>query len=77
MNSKRRLNIKLIGLCAALCLSLASYLTLRFMESGTSHRIDQEILAEELDAKEALPDVQLLKKIMNKTLEFMLKSPQF
>lgn len=63
-------------MCAAIALSLASYLTLRILESNTSHRIQQEIMAEELESKDALPDVKLLKQLMQKTLEFMLVAPR-
>lgn len=68
--------MKLIGMCIALSLSLASYLALRIMESGTSHGIQQEIMAEELEEGDALPDVRLLKQLMHKTLEFMLVAPR-
>jgi hypothetical protein len=77
MTSTKRPKIKLIGLIAALCLSLASYVSLQVMEAGTSHRVDQEIMAEELEPNGPLPDVQLLKKLMHKTLEFMLVTPRF
>jgi hypothetical protein len=76
MTSKKRPNLKIIGMCAVLCLSLASYLTLHILESRSTERFNQEIMAEELESGEALPDVQLLKKIMHKTLEFMLTVPQ-
>ena len=76
MTSKKRPNLKIIGMCAVLCLSLASYLTLHILESRSTERVNQEIMAEELESGEALPDVQLLKKIMHKTLEFMLTVPQ-
>ncbi|HLF63691.1 MAG TPA: hypothetical protein VI603_08055 [Saprospiraceae bacterium] len=76
MTSKKRPNIKLIGLCAVLCLSLASYLALQIMESGTTQRIKQEMMAEEIKSGDALPDVQLLKQLMHKTLEFMLVAPR-
>lgn len=76
MSPKKRPNFKFIGMCAVLCLSLASYLTLQILESDTRHQIKQEIMAEELGSGEALPDVQLLKKLMTKTLEFMLTTPR-
>jgi hypothetical protein len=76
MNSKKRPNLKFIGMCAVLCVSLASYLTLHILESGTTPQYNQEIMAEELESGEALPDVMLLKKLMHKTLEFMLATPR-
>lgn len=76
MTSRKRPNTKFIGLCAALLLSLACYLTLQIMESGAGVTDEQEILAEELKSSEALPDVKLLKQLMHKTLEFMLVAPR-
>ena len=76
MTSKSRRNIRLIGICVALCLSLASYVTLHVLEQRPIQPGNQEILAEELESGEALPDVQLLKKLMHKTLEFMLSVPR-
>jgi len=76
MTSKKRLNLKFFGMCAVLCLSLASYFTLQILESGVEHQNNTEIMAEELESGQALPDVQLLKKLMHKTLEFMLATPR-
>jgi hypothetical protein len=39
--------------------------------------VPQEMMAEEIDAEDALPDVHLLKQLMHKTLEFMMMSPRF
>jgi hypothetical protein len=64
-------------MCIALCLSVASYMTLQILESKTSHQIPQEMMAEDLESQEALPDVHLLKQLMHKTLEFMLMVPRF
>jgi len=76
MTTKKRLNIKFIGMCVALCISMASYLTLQIMESDANSGIQSEIMAEELESGEALPDVRLLKQLMHKTLEFMLLAPR-
>jgi hypothetical protein len=46
------------------------------MESGADRDIQQEMMAEELESGEALPDVKLLKQLMHKTLEFMLLAPR-
>jgi hypothetical protein len=76
MTTKKRPNLRIAALGIALCLSLASYVTLQIMESRTSQKIQQEIMAEELESGEALPDVKLLKQLMHKTLEFMLVAPR-
>ena len=76
MKTKTRQKIRLFGVCLALTLSFGSYITLRVLESPTAIPVQQEILAEEMESGEALPDVQLLKKLMSKTLEFMLKVPK-
>lgn len=77
MTTRKRPNIKFIGMCAALLISLASYMTLQILESRASLPIEEEIMAEELESGDALPDVQLLKQLMHKTLEFMLVAPRF
>lgn len=76
MTSRKRPNIKLIGLCTALLISLASYVTLQIMESRVALPTETEMMAEELEQGEALPDVKLLKQLMHKTLEFMLVAPR-
>ena len=75
MNSKRRQKLKLIGMCLAISLSIASYMTLHILESGNPGIDAQEMMAEEVEADHALPDVHLLKKLMHKTLEFMIIAP--
>jgi len=76
MKTKKRQKIRLIGVCLALGLSLASYLTLHILEAPPAHLLQQEMMAEEVESGDALPDVQLLKKLMSKTLEFMLRTPK-
>ena len=76
MQAKSLQRNNIIALCAAMCLSLASYLTLRVMESQAHPQLPVEMMAEEVESSEALPDVQLLKKLMSKTLEFMLTTPR-
>jgi hypothetical protein len=76
MNTKPRLNIRLIALCSILCLSIASYLTLHVMETHSRSNAEYEIMAEDMESNEALPDVQLIKRLMHKTLEFMLVVPR-
>lgn len=76
MTTRKRPNIKMIGMCIALSLSLASYITLRVMESGGVRPFEPEVMAEELESNDALPDVKLFKQLMHKTLEFMLMAPR-
>ena len=66
----------MLGMCIALSLSLASYVTLRVMESGAVRQVDQTLMVDELEANDALPDVKLLKQLMHRTLEFMLMAPR-
>ena len=77
MNRMKRQQVKVIALCVAICLSLASYLTLRVLETQAVHSVPSELMAEDVDSGSALPDVQLLKSLMHKTLEFMLSTPKF
>lgn len=76
MTNRKRPNIKMIGMCLVLSLSVASYITLRVMESGAARQVEQAIMAEEIDANDALPDVKLLKQLMHRTFEFMLMAPR-
>jgi hypothetical protein len=46
------------------------------MESRVVLPTEEEMMAEELEPGEALPDVKLLKQLMHKTLEFMLVAPR-
>jgi hypothetical protein len=76
MKTKQRQKIRLIGVCLALSLSMASYVTLRVLEAPAAEPVP-DMMVEELESGDALPDVQLLKKLMSKTLEFMLTTPRF
>ena len=76
MNPKKRQKLRLAALCVALSLSIGSYLTLRVLETHTVNVASQEMMAEELEGGNTLPDVHLLKQLMHKTLEFMLFSPR-
>ncbi len=73
MKNKSTRNIRLVTLCGILLLSIASYVFLLYVESG--NQMNPDAMAEEVRYQDALPDVQLLKKLMNKTLEFMLNTP--
>lgn len=75
MHDRKRQKIKLWAVCFALTLSLASYLTLQILESHRSgEAVPEHIMADEVE-KGALPDVQLFKQLMHKTLEYMLTTP--
>lgn len=75
MTSGKRQKFKVFILTAAICLSLTSYVALRFLETKSGELSEQQILAEDRDS-DALPDVRLIKKLMHKTLEFMLYAPR-
>jgi hypothetical protein len=77
MKTKQRQKIRLIGVCLALSMSLASNVTLRVLETQSVHESVPEMIVEDIETGDALPDVQLLKKLMSKTLEFMLSTPRF
>lgn len=78
MTSKKRQKIRVFALCLAICLSLASFLTLRVIETRTGLTTEEDrVLAEEREFGEALPDVMLFKRLMNKTLEFILVAPRY
>lgn len=75
MHNRKRQKIKLLAVCFALTLSLASYLTLQILEAHNSNAVPEQIMADEVK-KGALPDVQLFKQLMHKTLEYMLTTPR-
>ncbi len=75
MTSKSKYQLKVFGISILLGLSIASFAYLNTLED-TLPADAQDILVEELEGEkdELLPDVQLIKMLMNKTLEFVTKT---
>lgn len=78
MASKRKNRFRLIGLALLLAVSLASYTYMHCVDKAMKAQQDP-VLVEELEEKksEILPDVQLIKALMQRTMDFMSISRQF
>ncbi len=64
--------VKLSGLIALFCLSLACFTYINSIKF-TGSKVPESIYVEELDQvdPEVLPDVELIKKLVRKAFEFM------
>jgi len=72
---KRKYQIKSFGLAILFGLSIASFAYLNNV--GDTMRAEQPIIfVEDIDEEpgELLPDMQIIKMLMNKTLEFVIQS---
>jgi hypothetical protein len=70
--------LKIAGLSLLLCLSVASFVYLNSVNATVSVDVENIYVEEvEQERKDILPDVQLLKMLMHKTLEFMTLAPRF
>jgi hypothetical protein len=72
MISIRKNTIRLSGIIAIFCLSLASFTYINSIEF-TPRGVQENIYVEELsqDDPEVLPDVELIKRLVRKAFEFM------
>lgn len=72
MASIKRNTVKLAGVIALFCLSLACFTYINSIKF-TDTKPTQSIYAEELDQvdPEVLPDVELIKRLVRKAFEFM------
>ena len=72
MTPKRKYQLRIIGLSLVVALSFASFAYLNSIED-TRLIQSQEVLSEELEEQrdDLLPDVHLIKMLMQKTLEFV------
>lgn len=68
---------KVAALALLLCLSISSFVYLNAVTTAGASG-EQDIFVEEYEERrDILPDVQLLKTLMHKTLEFMTVAPRF
>ena len=72
MTPKKKYQLRVFGLSLLLGLSIASFAYLNSVGDMYPAQ-EKSILVEEIEeeSKELLPDVQLIKMLMNKTLEFV------
>jgi len=68
--------VKLAGLVALLCLSLACFTYINSIQFPTSSNVDPNTYVEEIapESPEVLPDVELIKRLVRKAFEFMSKT---
>ena len=74
LSPKKKYQLRIIILSLVVALSFASFAYLNSLDSNATTD-NAEMLSEELDEKknELLPDVHLMKMLMQKTLEFVTK----
>ena len=77
MTAAKKYRLKVLGLSLMLCLSIASFAYINSVDDPLQLGEDS-IFVEELEEKkgEILPDVQLIKLLMHRTLEFMTSTPR-
>lgn len=77
MRKKNTYRLRVIGLTMVLCLSIASFTYLNIVDDNFQPPQEEQFV-EEVDNRESkvLPDVQLIKMLMHKTLEFMTYTRQ-
>ncbi len=68
--------VKISGIIALFCLSLACFTYINSIQFPGNSSIPENTYVEELapDSPEVLPDVELIKRIVRKAFEFMSKT---
>ena len=72
----KRNTVKLSGMIALFCLSLACFTYINSLEFPANSTLPENTYVEELapETPEVLPDVELVKRIVRKAFEFMSKT---
>lgn len=73
MTRKQRHQYKVLGLSLLLGLSIFSFIYINNVELGMDQHVPENIFVEELEPneEEILPDVELIKLLMHKAIEFV------
>ncbi|HSF88201.1 MAG TPA: hypothetical protein VLA46_02225 [Saprospiraceae bacterium] len=68
--------VKISGIIALFCLSLACFTYINSLQFPGHHSLPENTYVEELapESPEVLPDVELIKRIVRKAFEFMSKT---
>ncbi|MBK9104958.1 MAG: hypothetical protein IPL92_10410 [Saprospiraceae bacterium] len=68
--------VKIAGIVALFCLSLACFTYLNSIDFPGKNTLPENTYVEEIapDNPDVLPDVELIKRIVRKAFEFMLKT---
>jgi hypothetical protein len=72
----RKNTVKISGIIALFCLSLACFTYINSLQFPGSNNLPENTYVEELapESPEVLPDVELIKRIVRKAFEFMSKT---
>jgi hypothetical protein len=72
----RKNTVKVAGMVALLCLSLACFTYINSIQFPANPAVPEDTYVEEItpESPEVLPDVELIKRLVRKAFEFMSKT---
>jgi hypothetical protein len=76
MEKLKRNKVRMAGLIAIVCLSLACFTYINSLSFPGNPSVPENVYAEELTPEnpEVLPDVELIKRLVRKAFEFMSRA---